>query len=168
MQDWQYNQQMYDAFQEQIDKYPELKRQLGEMSENQMKLLLAQYQNKQEELGFETSESLYDFMTKYQGAQGRSGFAGSGALERGRERGMGSIQKGFEFGSQSLFDWMKQGKLDITKDYWSKSADLDKWRSDLQMQQTQLDTKPPTVWDRLWSWAQNPMGAFSDWADELF
>ena len=167
-QDYEYNRRMHDAFQREIDKYPDLMRQLGEMSEQDVKLLLTQYQNKQEELGFKTGESIYDFMTQYRGAQERGGFSGSGALERGRERGVGMIEKDYEFGKQSLFDQYQESKLGIGKEYWRERIGLDKWRTDLQMQQSQLDTEAPGFWDRIGKIFTDPIGSKLDITEEIF
>ena len=92
--DWEKTQEMYGLFQEQLEEYPEMKQGLEDIFNKQKELFRTQHANKAEELGFQTQGSIYDFMTKYRGAQSKSGFGGSGALERGRERGVSFVDGG--------------------------------------------------------------------------
>jgi len=162
MEQWQHNREMYDLLGEELEKYPEMKQGLEDIFNKQKDLFRAQYSNQAEELGFQSSGSIYDFMTKYRGAQGRSGFSGSGALERGRERGVGRLQKSHEFGMQSLFDVFKGKELGAEKEYLGDLSALDKWKADLRTQMAGIDTDAPTFWDRMWTGLTNPAQGFQD------
>jgi len=162
MEQWQYNRDMYDLFKEQLEQYPEMKRGLEDIFGKQKELFRTQYANKAEELGFQSSGSIYDFMTKYRGAQARSGFSGSGALEKGRERGVGQIQQGHEFGMQSLFDVWKSKELGAEKEYLGDLSALDKWRADLRTEMASMDTDIPGLFDFLGQALTDPIGGWQD------
>jgi len=160
--EWQQQVSLYNLLGEQLEKYPEMKQGLEDVFNKQKDLFQAQYSNRAEDLSFQTSGSIYDFMTKYRGAQSKSGFGGSGALERGRERGTGRIQQSHEFGMQNLFDSFQERKLGAQKEYLSGLTELEKFKSDLLAQMASMDIDPPTVWEMGWQAISDPASAWED------
>jgi len=143
LDEYKQGQKMVGLLEDQLPDIAKAEQYTKQMFDIRSKLLGTQKSNRLGELGFKTGRSMFDLFESARGIESKSGFSGSGAIERGKERGLEGIQTQHEFGSQSIYDLFAERQLSAQERRDAQLAQLSQQRRSIEMQMASIDQEEP-------------------------
>jgi len=124
---------------EELAKFPEAISAVEDIYGARTDITGAQKEREMERLTTESGQNIYDFMESYRAASGQSGFAGSGALERGREQYLGRAQQKYTYGIETIYDLFAEKDIENLIERERRLSEIEAQRTNLRIQRAGLD-----------------------------